>query len=114
LLDARRDASQFDQNGDLWEARSAAARSVPSVDGPRRPRTSSGDDVRTSTEQARVEAVKKEYDMSKGEAFEQNSGNLRDVAKATEQTGIANEGAAYTQAIHKEEGEASKTDARPS
>ncbi len=52
--------------------------------------------------------------MSNGEAFEQTSGNVSDVAKATEQTGIADEGAAYTQAIHKEEGEASKADARPS
>ena len=42
--------------------------------------------------------------MSNGEAFEQNSENLSDIAKAIEQRRIADEGAAYTQAIHKDGG----------
>jgi hypothetical protein len=62
----------------------------------------------------RVVAAEEEHDMSEHKPSEPTPSDFGNVADKSEQAGIADEGAAYTKAIDKEEGTASETEAHPS
>jgi hypothetical protein len=58
--------------------------------------------------------VEKENDMSDHKPSEPTPDDFKEAAEKSEQSGIADEGAAYTNAIEKTEGEASEPEAHPS